>query len=324
MYTDGSVGVETSIRDISSGALIIDDDLKVNGYDIDLVRGDTSYIHSVAAISLDWGEGIYDNPHYHGFESKNEAGSWATDLRINSYDNIVITLDSNTNDVDSKFIVQRDSIGDGTDLWWIKSAATPTEFHTGHLGFDTTAPGAQMEFRYTTSDVDKAQIFMDSGDDLIIENVAGNNWIEIYDTTGGIRTYLSGVGEMQITSNVYIQDNIKLGYSSGVDTDCLRFDEGSEMICWNNGNDRFEISDDFDHMNTLTISGSNLDGDWFLEIDDGTKFENNCVASSDLGAIRFNTNCGGGVRQIILQHCVDDGTYKWVNEDSWTESDDAC
>ena len=96
--------------------------LTING-DIDMIKGQTSQIHSLGQISFDWTTGgTYDNPQYHGIQSKDESGSWSDNLRINSYNNIINTLDSNNNNGTSYFKIQHHSSGNGADLFWVRSA----------------------------------------------------------------------------------------------------------------------------------------------------------------------------------------------------------
>jgi len=92
-----------------------------NGNDIDFVRGDLGQIRSVGAISFDWTSGSYDTSPNHGIESKNESGSFGDELRINSFNDIVHTIDANNNDATSVFKVQHHSTANGSDLFQINS-----------------------------------------------------------------------------------------------------------------------------------------------------------------------------------------------------------
>jgi hypothetical protein len=83
--------------------------------------GTTSAIHRLGAISFDWNGG-YDSPQYHGIQSKNESGAWDDDLRVNSYSNIINTIDSNANDSNSYFIIQKESSTNGTDVFYVNES----------------------------------------------------------------------------------------------------------------------------------------------------------------------------------------------------------
>jgi hypothetical protein len=93
--------------------------IDTNGHDIDFERGDVSQVHSLGRISFDWTSGIYDDSSYHGIESEDEWGSMADSLRVNSYNDVVVTLDSNDNNAVSYFVVQHHSTGNGSDLFWV-------------------------------------------------------------------------------------------------------------------------------------------------------------------------------------------------------------
>jgi hypothetical protein len=125
---DGNVGIGTTNPGsyrlyVSGGNVYFSNDLTIGGGDIDMIKGQTSRIHSLGEISFDWTTGgTYDYPQYHGIQSKNESGSWNDDLRINSYDNIINTLDSNNNNSTSYFKIQHHSYANGEDLFWVRSA----------------------------------------------------------------------------------------------------------------------------------------------------------------------------------------------------------
>ena len=117
-------------------ARITNDGLNLQGNDLDFVRWNTSQIRSVWRISFDWTGWTYDSSINHGIESKDENGAFADKIRINSYWDIINTIDANSNST-SRFVIQKESTGNGTDLFtinesgttsilWTVSAATPT------------------------------------------------------------------------------------------------------------------------------------------------------------------------------------------------------
>ncbi|MDQ7778660.1 MAG: hypothetical protein RDV41_02990 [Planctomycetota bacterium] len=117
-YAPAAVGAPgwTSLMALdTSGNLTTTGDLDVNGYDIEMNRGDSAYIHRVGRISFDWTSGTYNDSSYHGLESEDEAGALNDSLRVNSYNSITCTIDSNANSA-SYFKVQKESTGNGTDL----------------------------------------------------------------------------------------------------------------------------------------------------------------------------------------------------------------
>lgn len=129
----------------TQGNLQINGDFTVFGGDIDMVKGQSSRIHSLGEISFDWTtNGQYDNAEFHGLQSKDEAGNWGDELRINSYNDIINTIDGNGNDATSYFKVQHHSATDGPDLFWVRSA-DGYAYHSGRLGIGTTSPGEMLD-----------------------------------------------------------------------------------------------------------------------------------------------------------------------------------
>lgn len=108
--------------------------ITMNGNDLDFVRGDVGQIRSVGTISFDWTSGTYDSSPNHGIESKDENGNMTDDLRINSYDGVVVTLDANNNNGTSAFKVQHHSTGNGSDLLQINSPDGRMWFGRGNGG----------------------------------------------------------------------------------------------------------------------------------------------------------------------------------------------
>lgn len=94
--------------------------LQMDGNDLDFIRGDIGQVRSVGRISFDWTAGTYDNSSYHGIESESESGGLADSVRINSYNDVTVTLDSNNNNSTSYFTVQKHSTGNGADAFWVR------------------------------------------------------------------------------------------------------------------------------------------------------------------------------------------------------------
>ncbi|MFH1414451.1 MAG: hypothetical protein ABIG56_06360, partial [Candidatus Omnitrophota bacterium] len=115
--------------------------LSADGYELDLTRGDTSKIHSLGTLSFDWTAGSYDTPDNHGITSKSEAGAFSDSLRINSYGDIINTIDSNANST-SYFKVQKESTGNGTDLFTVDE--TGLTYILGNVGIGTVSPNAKL------------------------------------------------------------------------------------------------------------------------------------------------------------------------------------
>ncbi|MEW5944706.1 MAG: hypothetical protein AB1742_00770 [bacterium] len=122
--------------------LAVAGDVNVGGWDIEMNRGDSSYIHRLGRVSFDWTAGTYNDSSYHGIESENEAGVLADSLRINSYSDIINTIDSNLNSV-SYFKVQKESIGNGTDLLTLDESG-----NLWVLGDITSSNYATLDGRY--------------------------------------------------------------------------------------------------------------------------------------------------------------------------------
>jgi len=139
--------------------------LNMNGNDIDFVRGDLGEIRSVGRISFDWTTGSYDDANYHGIESQNESGAWDDDIRINSFDGIWNTLDANSNNATSYFKVQEHSTGDGTDLFWVRSA-DGYAYHKGRLGINTTSPSGLLH----VNNADDSDMYYTSTGNLYLQN----------------------------------------------------------------------------------------------------------------------------------------------------------
>lgn len=133
IYSSGNIGIGTTTTTQS---------LTINGGDIDFIRGDTSAIHSLGSISFDWTQGTYDTPTLHGIESRDEAGAFAGHVRINSYGDLIATIDSNANST-SYFKVERESnSGNGTDVFVVDENGSSTFSGTVGVGYPTGASHA--------------------------------------------------------------------------------------------------------------------------------------------------------------------------------------
>ncbi len=144
-WTWGVTGVTPVAGLNKDGHFQIAGDLTVAGNDINMVQGLNSRIHRLGEISLDWTSGgTYDTPEYHGIQSKDEAGNWSDNIRLNSYNDIITTLDANNNNATSYFKVQEHSTTDGADLFWVRSA-DGNAYHSGQVGIGTTGPRADTK-----------------------------------------------------------------------------------------------------------------------------------------------------------------------------------
>ena len=113
--------------------------LTLAGGDIDFMKGDTGAIRRLGEISFDWtSTGSYDNPQFHGIQSKDEGGNFADDLRINSYSDIIHTIDSNANDANSRFVIQKESATNGTDLFAVDETGKMSVLGNVGIGTDPT------------------------------------------------------------------------------------------------------------------------------------------------------------------------------------------
>ena len=108
------------------------EDRVVYVWDIDLIRGDTSRIHSVGEISFDWTAGTNDAPTFHGLMSRNTAGNLSDSVSLNSFDDIILRLDSNNNNGTSIFHVK-----DGTTT----GSGTANDLFRVTLAWPISPPG---------------------------------------------------------------------------------------------------------------------------------------------------------------------------------------
>jgi len=122
--------------------------LDMNGNDIDFETGNTGMIHSLGEISFDWTAGTYDVPEQHGIQSRNEAGVLSDNIRINSFNDIITTIDGNNNNATSYFKIQHHSTTDGTDLFWVRSA-DGYAYHSGNVGIGTTSQTSKLTVNST-------------------------------------------------------------------------------------------------------------------------------------------------------------------------------
>lgn len=102
-----------------NGTLDVGGDVFLNGKRLDMVRGDTGSINSVGTITFDWTAGSYDHAANHSITSKDSTGAWSDDLRINSYGDVIIDIDSNNNST-SSFIISKHGNGvQGTHIFTV-------------------------------------------------------------------------------------------------------------------------------------------------------------------------------------------------------------
>ncbi len=177
-----------SAGDVGIGTTSPSEKLTVNG-DIDMIQGQ-SRIHGTGEISFDWSAGsTYDNPSLHGFESKDEAGTWGDEIRINSMNDIINTVDANDNDATSYFKVQHHSTGDGEDLFWVRSS-DGYAYHKSRLGIGTTSPGVDLDIVSTNPNL---RLSTTSGSPVITLDKATGFWGYLEFRDAGSSKWQAGV-----------------------------------------------------------------------------------------------------------------------------------
>ena len=177
-----------SAGDVGIGTTSPSEKLTVNG-DIDMIQGQ-SRIHGTGEMSFDWSAGsTYDNPSQHGFESKDEAGTWGDEIRVNSMNDIINTVDANDNDATSYFKVQHHSTGDGEDLFWVRSS-DGYAYHKGRLGIGTTGPGADLDIVSANPNL---RLSTTSGSPVITLDKASGYWGYLEFRDGGASKWQAGV-----------------------------------------------------------------------------------------------------------------------------------
>lgn len=106
----------------------------INGY------GTTAMsLHKVRDISFDYGSN-WDNSSYHGIATTGASGSNADSLSINSYNDVTIRLDSNSNNADSYLRVYANTTTNvgGTIAFWTGAVGTSPQTQVyGNLGVNT-------------------------------------------------------------------------------------------------------------------------------------------------------------------------------------------
>jgi hypothetical protein len=177
-----------SAGDVGIGTTSPSERLTVNG-DIDMIQGQ-SRIHGIGEMSFDWSAGsTYDNPSQHGFESKDETGSWSDGIRINSFNDIINTLDANDNRATSYFKVQHHSTGDGEDLFWVRSS-DGYAYHKGRLGIGTTSPGVDLDILSTNPNL---RLSTTSGSPVITLDKGSGYWGYLEFRDNGASKWQAGV-----------------------------------------------------------------------------------------------------------------------------------
>lgn len=204
------------------GDHVADQNLNMNGYDIDFIRGNSGQIRSLGTLSLDWTSGSYDDSRYHGIESKNEAGNLNDDIRINSYDGIVNTLDANNNNGTSWFKIQHHTIGNGTDLFAVRSSTGTVQgdlYLNGKLAFRSSDSWLRLnqDGNFSSGTYTPNMFRSDGGYQVdgqwVIDNNAG--WHRMYGNTG----WYNGThgGGMYMTNSTYVRTyNAKPLQSNGL------------------------------------------------------------------------------------------------------------
>ncbi|MFA6526226.1 MAG: hypothetical protein WCT26_02305, partial [Candidatus Buchananbacteria bacterium] len=80
---------------------------------------------------------------------------------------------------------------------------------------------------------------------------AGNVGIGIANTSNALEV----IGNASTSNNVYVGNNLYVGYSNGVNSDAIYFNSGLQSLVWNTTNNRFELSDGLYITNNATTSG---------------------------------------------------------------------
>jgi hypothetical protein len=197
--------------------------------------GGNQKIHGVNEISLDW-TGANDDASKHGIQSHAEDGTQSGSVRLNSMGDIIMTIDTDVNST-SKFIVQKESTTNGTDI-----------FSVDENGFGTFASGAVLSgdvslnsasgrgFRFWNSDSYK--IYMSSSTDAtwgkklswiptdaanadyyIYSRIEGGNrgWAFRNDNKGGVNAAITGDGQFHTNKGVRAQ-NYSMEYNTTEDS----------------------------------------------------------------------------------------------------------
>ena len=104
-------------------------------------------------MSFDWtSNGAYDYPNNHWIQSKNENGFFDDSIRINSYSNIINTIDSNSNST-SKFIIQKEATWNWIDLLTVDETGNTNILQNltvwGNVWIWTTNPSSTLDVNWT-------------------------------------------------------------------------------------------------------------------------------------------------------------------------------
>ena len=288
--TSGATGIGEKLRILSSGSVI------ATNFQVSPENTTGTYMKGISSIAFTDSTSAWDTAYNHGIRSTSNTGTFGDDISINSYHDVTVRLDSNSNNSGSYFRVQNDTSG-------AHNGDNNLPFWTGH---DGTGARSRMWGRVGINAEPSASDYaLNMGGHVNLNNK-----------------------EINYVNQLHFNDNVRL-IDNGNDTDLIlkAGDSGSVYLKLNrNGTNTGGL-----YADTSAVGILDKDNQWAIrhQFDSHTEFrDNNEVTfsvgqggiSGDFGTVQTNDTGKNGYAgysiggRVVFMHDIDTNSWGIYND----------